>query len=156
MNTDTLRTRYSLIHFAALGCEPDLTKTLDWDLDRLNREVQKMKWVAQATIEQMDQEYWDMYKDTHGYRPRGISREGWTKFDYVNEFDSLARTMHRQEDAAKKAAEDAITAGLSSGAKTREQAIQWLHDAHETQGDPDMLCYEFEVPYGYFGVKEIA
>jgi hypothetical protein len=39
---------------------------------------------------------------------------------------------------------------LRSGAKDRAMALRWVHEAEETNGDDEYLCYTVGLPYGYF------
>ena len=39
---------------------------------------------------------------------------------------------------------------MSSGAKSFEMALRWIHEAEETGGDDEYLCYCVGLPYGYF------
>ena len=39
---------------------------------------------------------------------------------------------------------------MLSGARTREQALRWIHEAEGTQGDDEYLCFTVGLPYGYF------
>jgi hypothetical protein len=46
-------------------------------------------WEEMSTLEQMASQYWDMYKDAHGIRPRGIDTSSWTEADFNKEFEEL-------------------------------------------------------------------
>jgi tRNA uridine 5-carboxymethylaminomethyl modification enzyme len=39
---------------------------------------------------------------------------------------------------------------ILSGAKDRATAIRWIHEAEDTQGDDEYLCYTLGLPYQYF------
>jgi hypothetical protein len=39
---------------------------------------------------------------------------------------------------------------MMSGAKTRDQALRWIHEAEGSNGDDEFLCYLTGLPYGYF------
>ena len=39
---------------------------------------------------------------------------------------------------------------LRSGAKDRQMAMRWVHEAEETGGDDEYLCYTLGLPYRYF------
>lgn len=114
-------------------------------------------WEEMTVLEQMACQYWDMYKDAYGVRPRGINTSSWTEEDFVKEFDNLdevikERTAERRE-AEKRAArafEARIGELISLGAKTRETALRWIHEADGSNGDDEFLCYLNGLPYGYF------
>ena len=56
------------------------------------------------------------------------------------------------EKRAIEVFEKRMDALLKAGAKSREQALRWVHEAEETDGDGDYLCYTLGLPYGYFKV----
>ena len=63
-------------------------------------------WEEMTTLEQMACQYWDMYKDAHGFRPRGIDTSTWTEEDFLKEFESLGQVIssgerQRKEDEAQ-------------------------------------------------------
>ena len=39
---------------------------------------------------------------------------------------------------------------IALGAKTRETALRWIHEADGTGGDDEYLCYKNGLAYGYF------
>ena len=39
---------------------------------------------------------------------------------------------------------------IFSGSKDRATAIRWIHEAEDTQGDDEYLCYTLGLPYMYF------
>ena len=103
--------------------------------------------------------YCDLHKDVYGVKAR------WYRVD--NTTESLAQARLDIEAlqvageaiwAEEKAQEERMVIDLEAlidqikamGAKTREDALRWLHDAYQTQGDDDYLCYHLGVPYGYF------
>ena len=119
-------------------------------------------WEEMSVLEQYACTYWDMYKDAHGVRPRGIDTSTWTEAEFEAEFVSLAKTIDREnkdreaaEDKAMIAFEMRVQDLMSSGAKDYAMAIRWVHEAEETNGDDEYLCYTVGLPYGYFR-KELA
>ena len=113
-------------------------------------------WDELSVLEQMASEYWDMYKDAHGIRPRGIDTSSWTEEDFLAEFASLQQTINdnfqlEKQNQAQAIArvEERITDMIDMGAKTSENAITWLHDAEGSNGDTEYLCYLLGLPYGY-------
>jgi len=120
-------------------------------------------WEEMSLLEQMQCQYWDMYKDAYGVRPRGIDTSSWTEADFENEFASLGAVIEREEIARKEAEAKArvrleaqIDSLISAGAVNRAAAIKWIHEAEGTGFDDDYLCYTLGLPYGYFTVKEVA
>jgi len=60
-----------------------------------------------------------------------------------------AQRREMEAEAAERV-EKAIRTLMRSGARDRVTAIRWLHDAHDTQGDDEYLCFQLGLPYGYF------
>ena len=116
-----------------------------------------MAWETMSDLEKAQCIYWDMYKDAYGYRPRGIDTSSWTLQDFEQEFEVLARVIEAEELARKEseraasiAFEQRVATLIASGAKTRETALRWIHDAEGSDGDDEYLCFLVGLPYGYF------
>mgnify|MGYP000035191181 CR=1 FL=1 len=114
-------------------------------------------WEEMSVLEQYACQYWDMYKDAYGIRPRHIDTSGWSDKALVMELDYLAEVIQREEEAREvrqnKAIEEVERIILDlrrCGARDRQMAIRWLHEAHFTNGDAEYLAYCLDVPYGYF------
>jgi hypothetical protein len=114
-------------------------------------------WEEMTVLEQYACQYWDMYKDAYGVRPRGIDTTTWTEADFEAEFVQLAKTIDAnykeqliQEEAAQHDFEMRILSLLQTGAKDREMAIRWVHEAEGSNGDDEYLCFLIGLPYGYF------
>jgi len=113
-------------------------------------------WEEMSTLEQYACQYWDMYKDAYGVRPRGVDTSGWTEADFEMEFASLGAVIE-QEDVARKAAEaraivefeDRVQNLMHTGTN-RERVIAWLMDAEGANGDAEYFCFCVGLPYGYF------
>ena len=118
-------------------------------------------WEEMSVLEQMACQYWDMYKDAYGVRPRGINTDSWTEADFEAEFVSLSKVIE-QENKDREAAEEVAMHEFEmrmqdlfrSGATDREMAMRWIHEAEGTDGNDDFLCFELGLPYRYFVVKE--
>lgn len=118
-------------------------------------------WEELTHKEQLECIFWDAYKDAHGFRPRHINVSAMTVAELEAELKVLSTEIAVQEQERKAAEEKAsydfevrIQNLMMSGAKTREQALRWIHEAEETQGDDEYLCYTLGLPYGYF--KKVA
>ena len=110
-----------------------------------------------SELEQAQCQFWDMYKDAYGVRPRGIDTSGWTLADFDREFASLGQVIEADEALRREMeaeatvrVEKAIDTLMRSGARDRATAIRWLHESHDTQGDDEYLCFQLGLPYGYF------
>jgi len=114
-------------------------------------------WEEMSTLEQYACQFWDMYKDAYGVRPRGIDTSAWTEEQFEAEFVSLSKTIEvnykAQLASEAKAAHDfemRMLSLLQSGAKDREMALRWIHEAEGSDGDDEYLCFLVGLPYGYF------
>ena len=119
-------------------------------------------WEEMSTLEQYACQYWDMYKDAYGCRPRGIDTSAWTEAEFEREFVQLSKTIESnykdqlaQEEVAMHEFEMRMQDLLLSGAKDREMALRWIHEAEGSNGDDEYLCYLLGLPYRYF-IKETA
>ena len=120
-------------------------------------------WEEMSTLEQYACQYWDMYKDAYGSRPRGIDTTSWTEADFEAEFELLGKEIDSnykeqlaREEVASHDFEMRILSLLQSGASDREMALRWIHEAEGSNGDEEYLCYLVGLPYGYFRVAEVA
>jgi hypothetical protein len=119
-------------------------------------------WEEMTVLEQMACQYWDMYKDAHGIRPRGIDTSSWTEEDFLKEFDYLGRLITEQEEARVEAEhmasvrfEQRVLDLMATGAGNRETALRWIHEAEGSNGDDEFLCYLCGLPYRYFAVDKV-
>jgi hypothetical protein len=119
-------------------------------------------WEEMSVLEQMQCQFWDMYKDAHGVRPRGIDTSSWTEADFEAEFQYLGKAIEQENIARKEAEakaivefEDRVT-NLMHTSTNRERVIAWLMDAEGANGDFEYFCFTQGLPYGYFKVKEVA
>jgi hypothetical protein len=117
-------------------------------------------WEDMSTLEQYACQFWDMYKDAYGVRPRGIDTSTWIESDFEAEFVYLGKAIEanykaqlESEAKAIVAFEDRVQILMGMGADDREQALHWIHEAEGSNGDDEYLCYLVGLPYRYF-VKE--
>ena len=120
-------------------------------------------WEEMSTLEQYACQYWDMHKDAYGVRPRGINTSSWTEADFEAEFVILAKTIDAnykeqlaQEAVAQHDFEMRVLSLLQTGAKDREMALRWIHEAEGSNGDDEYLCFLLGLPYRYFVVDAVA
>jgi hypothetical protein len=118
-------------------------------------------WEEMSVLEQYACQYWDMYKDAYGFRPRGIDTSSWTVEQFEEEFESLQKAINanyeqekEQQAKAMVAFEARVTKVIASGARNRDTAMRWIHEAEGSQGDDEYLCFLVGLPYGYF--KKVA
>jgi hypothetical protein len=119
-------------------------------------------WEEMSTLEQYSCQFWDMYKDAYGVRPRGIDTSTWTEADFEAEFFQLSVTIAEEERQRKESEERAahdfemrVLGLLQSGAKDREMAMRWIHEAEGSNGDDEFLCYLVGLPYRYFAKETV-
>jgi len=117
-------------------------------------------WEEMSVLEQMQCQYWDMYKDAYGVRPRGVDTSGWTEEVFMAEFELLGKVIEQEEIARKESEAQAIVRfedsvlNLMHTGTNRERVIAWLMDAEGANGDYEYFCFTQGLPYGYF--KEVA
>ena len=123
----------------------------------IEKETEMLSWNEMSPLEQAQCQYWDMYKDAYGVRPRGIDTSTWTLADFEMEFASLGAVIQREETNRQLAQHEACHAFemrmlsvLACGAKDRAMALRWIHEAEGTQGDDEFLCWTLGLPYQYF------
>ena len=114
-------------------------------------------WDELSRKEQLEGIYWDMYKEAHGFRPRHIRLDLCTEAELEADLDRLQviiadNDLQRQaaEEKAAHAFEMRVMGLLASGAKDREMALRWIHEAEGSNGDDEFLCYLVGLPYRYF------
>jgi hypothetical protein len=114
-------------------------------------------WEEYTPLEKAAMTYWDMYKDAYNFRPRGVDTSKWALTDFEKEFETLQFIIDRneaqrrvEEDAAVTRFEARIASIIQLGAKDREMALRWIHEAEDTDGDDEYLCFRVGIPYGYF------
>jgi hypothetical protein len=116
-------------------------------------------WDELSRKEQLEGIYWDMYKEAHGFRPRHIRLDLCTEAELEADLDRLQiiiadNDLQRQaaEEKAAHAFEMRVMGLLALGAKDREMALRWVHEAEGSNGDDEFLCYLVGLPYRYFKV----
>jgi hypothetical protein len=119
-------------------------------------------WEEMTLLEQMQCQYWDMYKEAYNFRPRHADTSGWDEEQFFTEFASLEKIIEanyqerlRSEDLAVARFEAQIQSVIADGAKDRETAIRWFHESESTNGDEEYLCFCLGLPYGYFKTPRV-
>jgi hypothetical protein len=116
-------------------------------------------WDEMSDLEQAAATWWDLYKDVHGVRPRGVDTSNWTLAGFNAQIKAL--TIHLKEvmESERQAEKQAIqrfedrVAKLMHNGNDRERVIAWLMDAEGVDGDFEYFCYTQGLPFGYFGAK---
>lgn len=114
-------------------------------------------WEDMTPLEQAQCTYWDMYKDAYGHRPRGIDTSSWTLAAFDAEFVVLGKIIEEENQQRKQAQaaaivrfEEQVKSFIKMGANDRETALRWFHEAEQTNGDEEYLCFCLGLPYHYF------
>lgn len=114
-------------------------------------------WEEMSEKEQLECALWDAYKDAHGIRPRFMNMECMTVEELKEQLEYCCRTIEQNEIQRKEDESRAMhdfemrmLSLMQCGAKSREQALRWVHEAEDSNGDDDYLCYLLGLPYGYF------
>jgi hypothetical protein len=125
---------------------------------QLEQQMSEFKsWEEMSELEQLACEFWDFYKEAHGFRPRHVDVSEWTVEEFHSEFVELARVCKQNAEARNEAEaaaavrfEARITDLIASGAGDRATAIRWIAEAEKINGDMDYLCFLLGLDYGYF------
>lgn len=102
---------------------------------------------------------WDMYKDAHGVRPRGVNFDAMSEQDLEEMIAHLQTSIDVQIQTKRAAEADAIalfeqsiTTLINSGAPDRQSAIRWLRTAYDDIRiieDDSYFEYEYGLPFDY-------
>jgi len=114
-------------------------------------------WDELSRKEQLEGIFWDLYKEAHGFRPRHIRLDLCTEAELEQDLDRLQIIIADNELLRKAAEEKAahafemrVLSIMACGAKDREMAMRWIHEAEGSNGDDEFLCYLVGLTYGYF------
>lgn len=121
-------------------------------------------WTEMTDLEQSAAIWWDLYKDVHGVRPRGVDTSNWTLEGFDHQITALLTQLaevNEDEDRAMREAIETFERRIEDnivfyGAATREEAIRWMHHAYETDGDADLLAYRLGLPVNYIKSSSVA
>ena len=119
-------------------------------------------WEEMSVVEQYEGTYWDMYKDAYGVRPRSIDTSAWTEEQFEAALGALSKIIDAnykdqlaQEAVAQHDFEMRMLSLLRTGAKDRDMAMRWIHEAEGSNGDDEYLCFLVGLPYGYIAKKSL-
>jgi hypothetical protein len=124
---------------------------------RIKKMTEFKSWEEMTVLEQMQCQFWDMYKDAYGVRPRGIDTSAWTEDDFEDEFLQLGEHIRQAEDdrvamemASVKRFEARVAQVIECGAADRETALRWIMEGSDCSGDWEYFSYCNGLPYRYF------
>ena len=106
-------------------------------------------WDQLEELEQLEITYCEMYKDVYGIKARWYKAESveQAKRDLEQLGKELEAEMAREEVAQQEAIKVFEELVQKYG---REEAKRYQHQAYDTRGDDEFLCYCLGLPYGYF------
>jgi hypothetical protein len=76
---------------------------------------------------------WDLFKDVHGVRPRGMDYHTWHVTDLEFEVAMLQRQLEDDLRWEREQEDRAINACMDCGASDIATAMRWLEDAYEME-----------------------
>ena len=117
------------------------------------RSFEEMLNTPMTELEELENIYCEMHKDVYGVKARWYRAESveQARKDLARLEESLKAEMERQAAAEQ----EAIAAFMKlAAAYGFDNAKRYQHDAYDTQGDDEYLCYHLGLPYGFF--KEAA
>jgi hypothetical protein len=127
------------------------------------REYTYKSWDEYTPLEKAAMTWYDMYKDAHGIRPRSTDTSDWTLERFESEMTYLQTVIHASERQREldeafniKRFEARVASIIELGARDRAMALRWIHEAEDTDGDDEYLCYRVGVPYGYIKTEVAA
>ena len=79
------------------------------------------------------QTLWDLFKEVHGVRPRGMGYEKYSVADLEWEVAMLKRQLEADLRWEREQEDRAINACMDAGASDIATAMRWLEDAYEME-----------------------
>lgn len=123
----------------------------------IEKGLNMVAWEDMTEKEQLECSVWDAYKDAYGVRPRFMNMETMSVEELKQQLELCCSEIERNEkqrqideDHASHDFEMRMLNLMMSGAKSREQALRWVHEAEGSDGDDEYLCFLLGLPYGYF------
>ena len=95
--------------------------------------------------DELVQTLWDLFKDVHGVRPRGMDYDRWSLTDLEWEVAMLQNQLEDDLRWEREQQDRAINACMDAGASDIATAMRWLEDAYDDMGWGDYTCEEVEL-----------
>ena len=83
--------------------------------------------------DEMLQTLWDLFKDVHGVRPRGMGYEKYSTTDLEHEVARLQRSLEDEIRWEREQEDRAINACMDCGASDIATAMRWLEEAYDME-----------------------
>jgi hypothetical protein len=123
----------------------------------IEKGLDMLVWEDMTEKQQLECTLWDAYKDAHGVRPRFMNMEVMSVEELKQELERCVvvieeneKQRNADEERASHDFEMRMLGLMQCGAKNREQALRWVHEAEGSDGDDEYLCFLLGLPYGYF------
>jgi len=114
------------------------------------------KWDQMSDLEQASAIWWDLYKDVHGVRPRGVDTSNWTLEGFNAQINALSTALDEQmeeerqnQTLAIQRFESRVQDTILAGAGNRETAVQWIMRDSGMGDDQEYIEFRFNLPFGY-------
>lgn len=114
------------------------------------------KWDQMSDLEQASAIWWDLYKDVHGVRPRGVDTSNWTLEGFNAQINALSTALEEQMEEERENQtlaihrfESRVQDTVLAGAGNRETAIQWIMRDSGMGEDQEYIEFRFNLPFGY-------
>jgi hypothetical protein len=114
------------------------------------------KWDQMSDLEQASAIWWDLYKDVHGVRPRGVDTSNWTLEGFNAQIQALSTALDEQmeeerqnQTLAIQRFESRVQDTVLAGAGNRETAIQWIMRDSGMGDDQEYIEFRFNLPFGH-------
>jgi hypothetical protein len=114
------------------------------------------KWDQMSDLEQASAIWWDLYKDVHGVRPRGVDTSNWTLEGFNAQINALSTALEEQmeeerqnQTLAIQRFESRVQDTILAGAGNRETAVQWIMRDSGMGDDQEYIEFRFNLPFGY-------
>ena len=83
--------------------------------------------------DELIQTLWDLFKDVHGVRPRGMDYDRWSVTDLEWEVAMLQQSLEDDLRWEREQEDRAINACMEVGAIDIATAMRWLEDAYDME-----------------------
>jgi len=103
-------------------------------------------------LEELENIYCEMHKDVYGMKARWYRAESveQARKDIASLEAALKVEMERQAAAEQEAIAAFMQVVNEHCQGDFDKARRWQHDACDTRGDDEYLCYHLGLPYGFF------
>tara|TARA_R100000329_G_C7540936_1_gene190960 strand:- start:290 stop:562 length:273 start_codon:yes stop_codon:yes gene_type:complete len=83
--------------------------------------------------DELVQTLWDLFKEVHGVRPRGMNYDRWSLTDLEWQVAMLQQSLEDDLRWEREQEDRAINACMEVGASDIATAMRWLEDAYDME-----------------------